>query len=50
MNEIVKKLDFNKIPIIDLKNLRNGKNKFNVAKELHDASKNLGFIYVKNHG
>ena len=50
MNEIVKKLDFNKIPIIDLKNLRNGKNKINVAKELHDASKNLGFIYVKNHG
>ncbi len=46
----VKKIDFDKIPIIDLKNLRNGKDKYNVAKDLHHASKNLGFIYIKNHG
>ena len=45
-----KNINFDKIPIIDVVSLRNGKDKFSVAKFLHDASKNLGFIYIKNHG
>ena len=44
------KIDFEKIPIIDITSLRNGKDKTTVAKKLHHASKNLGFIYIKNHG
>ena len=45
-----KTINFDKIPIIDVTNLRNNKDKVTVAKSLHDASKNLGFIYIKNHG
>ena len=45
-----KNISFDKIPIIDVVSLRNGKDKISVAKSLHDASKNLGFIYIKNHG
>ena len=44
------KIDFEKIPIIDITSLRNGEDKNTVAKKLHHASKNLGFIYIKNHG
>ena len=43
-----KNISFDKIPIIDIVSLRNEKDKFSVAKSLHDASKNLGFIYIKN--
>ena len=49
-NENVKKLDLEKIPIIDIINLINGKDKISVAKKLYFASKKLGFIYIKNHG
>ena len=45
-----KKIKSDKIPIIDVTSLRNNKDKISVAKSLHDASKNLGFIYIKNHG
>jgi isopenicillin N synthase-like dioxygenase len=44
------KIDFKKIPVIDISLLRNGENKDIVSEQLHQASKNLGFIYVKNHG
>ena len=45
-----KELDPKKIPIIDVSTLRNGRDKISVAKKLHKANKNLGFLYVSNHG
>ena len=45
-----KKIDASKIPVIDLTPLRDGTNPIIVAKALHAASKDLGFIYIKGHG
>ena len=45
-----KTIDYSKVPIIDITPLRNGSNPTRVAQQLHDASKNLGFIYIKGHG
>ena len=45
-----KELDTKKIPIIDIASLRDGSNKISVAKKLHQANKNLGFLYISNHG
>ena len=45
-----KELDPKKIPVIDVSSLRNGSDKVSVAKKLHEANKNLGFLYVSNHG
>jgi len=42
--------DENAIPVVDLSDLRSGKNPDSVAAALHAASKNLGFIYVSGHG
>ena len=39
-----------KIPVIDISSLEDGTNPLKVAKELHQASKGLGFIYIKGHG
>ncbi len=38
------------IPVVDLTALRTGENPDAVAQALHTASKNLGFIYVSEHG
>ena len=43
-------LDEDLIPVVDIEPLRNGYDPIGVAKALHAASKNLGFIYVKGHG
>ena len=40
-----KKIDYSKVPIIDMTALRDGSNPIKVAQELHSASKDLGFIY-----
>ena len=45
-----KELDPKKIPIIDVSTLRDGTDKISVSKKLHEANKNLGFLYVSNHG
>lgn len=45
-----KEIDQSKVPIIDITELRSGKNKGSVAKALHKASSGLGFIYIKGHG
>ncbi len=45
-----KKIDYSKVPVIDITALRDGSNPIKVAQELHSASKNLGFIYIKGHG
>ena len=45
-----KKLDQSIIPVVDIGPLRDGTDARKVAKELHAASKGLGFIYIKGHG
>ncbi len=45
-----KQLDPDVISIVDITELRNGSDPMKVAKELHAASKGLGFIYIKGHG
>ncbi len=45
-----KKIDKDKIPIIDISPLMDGGNTEKVSKDLHHASQSLGFIYVKGHG
>ena len=45
-----KKLDQSIIPVVDIGPLREGTDARKVAKELHAASKGLGFIYIKGHG
>ncbi len=45
-----KKLDIKKVPVIDIAPLRDGTNSKEVSKKLHEASSNLGFIYIKGHG
>lgn len=42
--------EVDKIPVVDLTPLRNGKDPDSVAQALHAASQSLGFIYVKSHG
>ncbi|MDY6860912.1 MAG: 2-oxoglutarate and iron-dependent oxygenase domain-containing protein [Pseudomonadota bacterium] len=47
---LARKTDADEIPVIDITPLRDGTDPAGVAKALHDASKGLGFIYVKGHG
>ena len=43
-------IDPGTIPVVDISPLLNGDNPQAVARQLHSASKNPGFIYVKGHG
>ena len=45
-----KRLDASTIPIVDITPLRDGSDPQSVAAQLHAASQNLGFIYIKGHG
>ena len=45
-----KTLDQSMIPVIDIGPLRDGSDPIGVAKALHRASQDVGFIYVSNHG
>jgi isopenicillin N synthase-like dioxygenase len=38
------------IPVIDIGPLRDGSNPMHVAQALHQASRDIGFIYISNHG
>ena len=38
------------IPVIDIAPLRDGSDAIGVGKALHQASRKVGFIYIKNHG
>ena len=49
-SSLVKELDIDKVPIIDIGSLRDNSDPTSVAKELYNASTELGFIYIKNHG
>jgi isopenicillin N synthase-like dioxygenase len=46
----VKNINPDSIPVVDISSLINGRNPEKVAIELHKASTELGFIYVKGHG
>lgn len=45
-----KPLDQDAIPVIDITPLRDNSDPIGVAQQLHEASQNLGFIYVSGHG
>lgn len=45
-----KSVDHGQIPVCDITPLRDGSNPIGVAMELHKASSELGFIYIKGHG
>lgn len=50
MTAVVKTIDPDAIPVIDIGPLRNGSDPKSVAQALHAASEGLGFIYIKGHG
>ena len=45
-----KQLDPELIPVVDITDLRTGRDAKAVARQLHSASQTLGFIYIKGHG
>ena len=45
----IKTIDEKRVPIIDVKKIKNIDNKKKIAQELFKASTDLGFIYIKNH-
>ncbi|MEX3010001.1 isopenicillin N synthase family dioxygenase [Hoeflea sp. TYP-13] len=47
---VLKEVERELIPVIDIGPLRDGSDPVRVAKELHRASREVGFIYVSNHG
>ena len=48
-NSIIKSIDKERVPVIDIKKINSASNKIEIAKELYKASTDLGFIYIKNH-
>ncbi len=48
-NSIIKFIDKERVPVIDIKKINTAPNKIEIAKELYKASTDLGFIYIKNH-
>ena len=48
-NSIIKFIDKERVPVIDIKKINTASDKIEIAKELYKASTDLGFIYIKNH-
>ena len=46
---MIKSIDKERVPVIDIKKINSESNKIEIAKELYKASTDLGFIYIKNH-
>ena len=46
---MIKSIDKERVPVIDIKKINSASNKIYIAKELYKASTDLGFIYIKNH-
>ena len=46
---MIKSIDKERVPVIDIKKINSVSNKIDIAKELYKASTDLGFIYIKNH-
>ena len=47
---VLKKDAHHMIPVIDIAPLRDGSDPVSVARQLHRASREVGFIYIANHG
>lgn len=47
---VMKNIERQMIPVIDIGPLRDGSDPVRVARQLHRASREVGFIYVSNHG
>jgi len=45
-----RRIDAGVIPVIDIAPLRDGSDPMTVARALHAASRDIGFIYVRGHG
>ena len=48
-NSIIKFIDKERVPVIDIKKINAASDKIKIAKKLYKASTDLGFIYIKNH-
>ena len=48
-NSIIKVINKERVPVIDIKKINTASEKIGIAKELYKASTDLGFIYIKNH-
>lgn len=48
-NSIIKFIDKERVPVIDIKKINTASDKIKIAEELYRASTDLGFIYIKNH-
>ena len=48
-NSIIKSLDKERVPVIDIKKINTASDKRIISKQLYKASTDLGFIYIKNH-
>ena len=46
---MIKSIDKERVPVIDIKKINSASNKIDIAKKLYKASTDLGFIYIKNH-
>lgn len=46
----VTQVSADQIPVIDISSLVNGEADIEVAKSLHQASQELGFLYITGHG
>ena len=45
-----KRLPFDAIPVVDISPIRTGTGKAEMARAIHDALANTGFMYIRNHG
>lgn len=50
MQNETRQLDGDRIPVVDITGLRDGTDPDGVARALHAASRDLGFIYISGHG
>lgn len=48
-NSIIKSIDKERVPVIDIKKINTASDKIKISRELYKASTDLGFIYIKNH-
>ena len=48
-NSVIKFIDKERVPVIDIKKINSASDKHEISKELYKASTDLGFIYIKNH-
>ncbi len=45
-----REVDASAIPVIDIEPLRDGSGESGVARQIYEASRDVGFLYIRNHG